>query len=219
MTLVTWEGTDVKPTANVQVLTATTTWTVHCKVYTLWLAFKDTAGNNLPSPVTSYSLQFPNSTTFTGRTALGYSQVQVGTLTISSILYLGSDVTPATNTDAFASSSTWIILTTAYAVSGPIVPVSPSGPSSSFQSSTTASNTVLQTIIGASCTQHAISWIDWLIQILSLPVVFLGVGMIVWARRDDNENALIAGIIIGTFGAILVFICLPDWIRLLTCLF
>jgi len=102
---VTWEASDVTPA--VATFDANVGATFNLKVYDLTLSFKDTSGAGLYTPVTSYDIQYPNSTLTTGQTAATWTQVQTGTITLTNVLWEGSHVTNATNTYSLTSTSTW----------------------------------------------------------------------------------------------------------------
>jgi hypothetical protein len=116
LTNILWEGTDVTANSNTYSLTSTSTWTMNLKIYGPTLSFKDGSGADLYTPVTSYSIQFPNSTTFNARTASSYSQVQTGTITLTNVSWEGTDVTAASNTYSLTSSSTWTMNLKVYAL-------------------------------------------------------------------------------------------------------
>ena len=115
LTVCTWEGTSVVPVANTFDATSGNP-TFSLKVYSLTLSFKDSSAATLYTPITSYDIQFPNSTIATGRTASSYSQVQTGTITLTNVLWEGSHVTAASNTYSLTSSSTWTMDLKVYAL-------------------------------------------------------------------------------------------------------
>ena len=71
ISFVIWEGTDVTPVAAT-FYPADGSPSFNLKIYGLTLAFRDDGATVLSPIITSYTIQFPNSTSFTGRTATSY---------------------------------------------------------------------------------------------------------------------------------------------------
>ncbi|MEM3589413.1 MAG: DUF2341 domain-containing protein [Candidatus Bathyarchaeia archaeon] len=115
ITSVIWQGTEVVPTPNPSTsLTSNLNWqpSINCKVYSLTLSFKDNSGGSLS--IANYTITFPNSTQASGRTALSYSQIQTGTITLNAVYFQNIDVKPASNTYGLTASGTWTVTCKVY---------------------------------------------------------------------------------------------------------
>jgi len=98
LTAVTWQGSNVRPqTAPTLIISSSTTYYYSIRVYHTAFAtsqFKDSNGNTLYSPPSTFELIFPNETISESLRSGASYLIQNGTAKWSSIIWLGTEVVP-----------------------------------------------------------------------------------------------------------------------------